>query len=444
MTASASRAALERYRALVSPEVGIIRSLQPASRGVDEPNPPVIYQAMLSHFDFRNARPLDRAAVGKGATEDDAALGAIGEAVERYCASHPDAAAFQRGTRAGWAAMGRSTLSPAECVLYADSQYERPGFPYRRWDERLEIAWLPARELPGGAEVLVPAGCVYLNYSGDRAEELLCPPTSNGLAAGPDLESAILHGLLELVERDGFLITWMNRLPVPEVDFARQRGIAASIAARYRRFGVETRVFNLTTDLPGYVMMALALDRTGRGPAATIGLGCHLDPAVAVLKALFELCQVHAGEARRYRQNPPQARLRSYADVRTLEDHSAFFTMPERLGELAWLLEAGRRQRLEDLPGQMRGSVSDQLATVVSGLARAGSRALYVELTTPDVRDFGVRVVRAIATGLQPMHFGHGEERLGGRRLYEVPRLLGYAQAPTTERDLNPCPHPLA
>ena len=68
----------------------------------------------------------------------------------------------------------------------------------------------------------------------------------------------------------------------------------------------------------------------------------------------------------------------------------------------------------------------------------------YADLTMPDVRDHGVSVVRVLASGLQPIHFGHGEERLGGRRLYQVPMKLGYAPVPRTASEFNPCPHPLA
>jgi ribosomal protein S12 methylthiotransferase accessory factor len=135
--------------------------------------------------------------------------------------------------------------------------------------------------------------------------------------------------------------------------------------------------------------------------------------------------------------------LRGYSDVRSLLDHSAFFHARERRGELAFLLDHGRTQHLDELPNRSR-SVRDDLTTAVEGLARAGCRVAYADLTTDDVRPYGVHVVRTIATGLQPMHFGHGEERLGGRRLFELPVRLGYADEPRSESDLNPCPHPLA
>lgn len=300
------------------------------------------------------------------------------------------------------------------------------------------------RELPTQREVFAPAQLVYLNFTAQREEDFLTTITSNGLAAGPNLEFAILNGLYESVERDGFLITWMNKLPAPEVDFSGSNGLARSIKAHYAQHETEIRVFNVSTDIPIYVMMAVALDKTGEGPAVLVGLGCHLDPQVALIKSLLEICQVHPGEVRRYKEVPPAQRLRSYEDVRTLEDHSAFLTVPERIGECSFLLDNGRVQPIEELPNRSQGSAAADLQTCVDALSRAGCRVLYADLTTPDMTDYGLSVVRAIATGLQPIHFGHGEDRLGGRRLFEVPQTMGHAAGLRGESDLNPCPHPLA
>jgi ribosomal protein S12 methylthiotransferase accessory factor len=88
--------------------------------------------------------------------------------------------------------------------------------------------------------------------------------------------------------------------------------------------------------------------------------------------------------------------------------------------------------------------VEEDLERCVERLAAVGCQAAYVDVTTPDVAPLGLHVVRAIATELQPIHFGFARERRGGRRLYEVARLMGYATADMSETDLNPCPHPLA
>jgi ribosomal protein S12 methylthiotransferase accessory factor len=436
-----SGAGLARLMELVGPRVGLIRQVGPVQRGADHPRPPFIYHATLAHFDHRTAPASERESAGTGSTEAEAMGAAIGEALERYCAAHIDP---QVTRQRSWSDMAVHAIAPPDCVLYSERQYARRDFPYHRWEPTAEVTWVPMRELPGGNEVFVPASLVYLRAPSLRREDHFTTNTSNGLAAGSDVESAILRGLYELVERDAFLITWMARLPAAEVDFSSDRGVAQSIRAHYARFAVELRVFRLCTDVPLHAMMAIALDRSGEGPAAVIGLGCQSDPTRAVLKALFETCQILPGERQRYRARPPAARLHSARDVKTLEDHSAYLAVPERTGEFAFLLENGRTVNLEELPNYSGGSTHADLDHCVGALRRVGCRVLYANLTTPDLRGYPIKAVRTIATGLQPMHFGYGEERLGGRRLFEVPHKLGFAPGPLAEGDLNPCPHPLA
>jgi ribosomal protein S12 methylthiotransferase accessory factor len=176
-----------------------------------------------------------------------------------------------------------------------------------------------------------------------------------------------------------------------------------------------------------------------------VGLGSHLNPETAVLKALFEICQVRPGETRRTDEARRHGKTpASYPDVKSLEDHSAFFSPLARLAELGFLLDRATPRPLDYARNLDRGNADANLAITVETLTRAGCRVAHVDLTTDDVAPYGIRVVRTLATGLQPIHFGYGEERLGGRRLYEVPRALGYTSDVRTEDDLNPCPHPIA
>lgn len=436
-----ARSQIEKLLELVSPRVGVIKKLTRAARGASEPSPPILYHALLSHFDFRNAESIERSAAGKGVTEDEAIQSAIGEAVERYCAAHPNSHLYRR---ARWSEVETVAIAPTECVLYSERQYRRKDFPYLRWQPESEIEWLPARELPGNSETFAPASLMYLNYQSDRPENFLCQATSNGLAAGSSLEMAIRNGLYELIERDGFLLHWFNRLPSPEVDFGGATELSVNIKRHYERFGVEIRVYNLTADLPVYVMMAVSLNADKLAPAALIGLGCHPNPKIAMQKALFEICQIRPGSAQKYAEEKPQNRLREYKDVRTLEDHSAYFMIPEHLFEMAFWLENGRKVQLADLSDYAQETVEADLKACVEALKKIGSRVIYADLTTPDVAQFGLSVVRTIATNLQPIHFGCGVERLGGSRLYEASQRLGYTERIVTEDELNQCPHPLA
>jgi ribosomal protein S12 methylthiotransferase accessory factor len=431
----------EAWRDLVSPRVGLVSDLAPQIRGAEEPVPPFLYTATLAHFDFRFAEKHDRLAAGKGWTERQAMLSALGEAVERYAACHWDP---RRTFLARWGAVEQAALSPVDLVLYSDEQYARKDWPYVPWAADQEVTWIRGVELPSGLEVALPASLVYLVYPTPRAEDYFAPATSNGLAAGPSLDAAILSGLYELIERDALLVTWMNRLPATEIEVTDDGSAGASVVRHYRRFGVEVRALLMRTDQPAAVVMALASDQDPARPARLIGMGCDLDPGRALSKAIFELCQARPSESNRYREHPPAGRLKGHEDVRALEDHPAFFCLPENSHEFEFLWAAGDKRPLRALADRSTGTVAGDLVACVDALAAAGHRVAYVDLTTPDVTSAGMWVVRTIAAGLQPIHFGWGQERLGGGRLLDMPRRLGLSGGRRTLDDLNPCPHPLA
>lgn len=441
MTASmADCAQLEELRGLISPKTGILRRLQRRLDTATEPPVPILYDGQLSNFDFKSASMSERGSCGKGTSEAAAQIGAIGEAVEHYCASHAN---IQQMRRAAFVEM-EDAIAPPEFVLYSESQYTRPGgFRWARWDPASETGWLPARELPGRNRVWVPAGMIYLNFSGEQPQDILCPPTSSGSAAGRDLDSAVFRGLMEAVERDAFMITWLNRLPVPAIDYSRLRGPCGTIRDHYARYGVEVRAFLLATDLPVTAVMAVGFQREGEGPAAVVGLGCALDPESALRGALFEVCQMRPSEAERH-AGGESAKLNSYSDVHTLEEHAHYFCRQDHMNEMDFLDKTSNLVKFEDLWDHSTGSVDGDLNFLVNELRNIGSRALFSDVTTPDLAGFPIKVVRALATQLQPIAFGHDQQRLGGARLFELPAKLGYPGGVRTEAQLNPCPHPLA
>jgi ribosomal protein S12 methylthiotransferase accessory factor len=419
--------AAEPWADLVSPRVGVVKALHRQPRASDEPEPPHLYTAQLANFDFVARPASERFGAGKGRTEAEAKISAVGEAIERYCASHWDPA---RTYVAPVGDLDLPAITPADCVLYAEGQYARPDWEFRRFESDQPVTWIDGVAHPSGDPIALPASLVYLAFPPPRPEDAFAPATSNGLAAGLGLERATLGALCEVIERDAFLLTWLKRLPATELELDASGAVPAALLRHYAAMDVELRAFALPTDLPATVALAVAFEDRPELPAQVIGMGCHPSPQIALTKALFELCQARPAEATRFREDPPGGRLRGYEDVHTLDDHSAFAALPERRGEFAFLWASGATARLSDLADPSTGDPGADLARCATELAMAGHQAGVVDLTTADIETSGYRVVRAIAAGLQPIHFGFGKERLGGRRL--------------GGDDLNQCPHPLA
>ena len=435
MTGESAEAA-RLVAALVSRRAGLVTELVPQGRGPDEPCPPHLWTATLAHYDFRNAPRSERLNAGKGRTEAEAKLSALGEAIERYCAYHWDPARVRVGPAAP------NAITPADCVLHTAAQYAA-GLPYPAWSPETPTSWIDGVELPSGQAVDLPAALVYLVSPTPRREDHVTAITSNGLAAGPNLTAAILGALYEVIERDALMITWLNRLPATLIETPEGGCHAAAILRHYASFGVTVRLLRLATDQAATVVMAVAENPDPGQAARLIGMGCDLDPVVAVDKAVFELCQARPSMAARMQSGDPAARLKSYADVRDLDDHPLFHAIPANLHEFDFLFKGGR-VRLPDLARPETETPDAALEALVAGATATGARVAYAEITAPDIAPLGPRVVRGFITGFQPIHFGHGEGRLAGPRLYDAPVAWGLRKTPLTADTLNPCPHPLA
>jgi bacteriocin biosynthesis cyclodehydratase domain-containing protein len=434
---------LQAVPSLVSRLCGVITSLQDVRLpGFGEPTTVCLATAELANHQFLEEwSPAQRVCVGKGLTHTAARRGALGEAVERYSGATWSENDVTHGRRAE---LDRPSLDPRSLVLYRPQQYRQ--LPYAPYADRTRLGWVAARSLVTGAQLLVPAIGVFLGYRPATREEVLCPTTSNGLAAGATLADAVLAAAYEVLERDLFLVTWMNRLPgerVDPLDHPDRRLVR--LCGDYRRCGVELELYRLASDHPCHVFLALGIQRTGGdGPAAAVGLGCDLDPSRAARRAILEVGQARAGFSTRSRE--VRARIdQLVADPRSVanvQDHGLLYADRRRLSAFEFIRSSPPADVDWTAPGPADSLAS--LRRLVEHLSAQGDDLLYVNCTPPDMASLGLHTTRVVIPGYQPLHFGANEPRLAGRRLYELPYRLGLTPTLRTPEDLNVDPHPLA
>jgi len=428
-----------RWRDLVSPHTGIIRALDRFTKPYTEFDLPVLWQAELANFHLRKQQDDLRYGVGRGMTDEQAIFGAVGEAIERYCGGIVD---NQQLIVSSYEELDNRAVPSSVFSPFSHQQYSHPNFSFPAFEPTTQTSWINALSLTSNQQVLIPAFLVYLDWDGNQPGDHILPVTSNGMASGPTWEFAAYRGLCELIERDAFIITWLNRLPAPRIHFDHLPGIETEIARHYARFGIELVAFDLTTDIQVPVFMAMLIDHSGKSPAVATGLGCDLNGATAFHKAIFEVCQARFGDIEAMATGAG-TNLNKYSDVQNLDDHNAFFYKTARLSELDFLFHSHQSCQVEDLPNYAPESEAEKLPLVIAKLNSVGAEPYLVEITTPDIASLGFRVVRTLASEIVPIYFGYGQEPLGMRRLFEVPERLGYGGRRTVD-DLNPCPHPMA
>ena len=255
----------------VSEHSGIVLHFAAASRDATEPPLPLVWRARLSnHRYLSDVEESHLACSGKGVTRDAAWTSCLGEAAERYSAGCWDAEETVLCRRRDL--QGRS-LHPADLVLYR--QERSADLPYAPYSDETTLRWVRGRSLIHEDDVWVPAIAAFMEYQVHSAQEFLVPITSNGLAAGPTLADAVLSAIYEVLERDAFLIAWLNRLPARRYNAASHpEPDVRQLAESYRRRGVELALFQLPTDHPVAVFASIAFQRNGYGgPYATVRVG---------------------------------------------------------------------------------------------------------------------------------------------------------------------------
>ena len=397
--------------------------------------------------------------VGFGDSDERAAIGALGELSETLFAG--DAVKRLEPRRVSYRDLLREVgpdgvLDPLTACLPAGSDYA-PTRPLR---------WVAARRWGADEPVFVPLELVAASPTDVELEGgWLVLPVTNGLGAGPTVDHAFAHGLLELVQRDGNSATYraLDLGAGVRLDAVRDPA-TRDLLGTLDGAGIDATVKLASTDFGITNLYVVGAERDPERtphPLALSACGEAADPdrEKALKKAVTEFC---AGRSRKLFDNGPISHMTAVAPGpyvgRAIRAATLEYEEERGLREgVAWLGMGAREMRglLEDpvfsvrssvdfssLPERPPGEGENSSADLVAGRLRDGGLdPLYVDLSPPGGE---VRVVRAIVPGLEVETASYG--RIGARNLRRMLRrddgLVGtHTPPPGAERVLLPEEH---
>jgi bacteriocin biosynthesis cyclodehydratase domain-containing protein len=419
---------LDRYGHHVSPLTGIAASLERHDLGDAGAVYVAGYNKVLENNTLCDLRLHFRSrSSGKGITDAQARAGALCESIERYCGHFQG---HEPRRRATFRQLGDAAIDPRSCMLYSARQYEereqwnaRPsrfnGVPLR-FDDDLEVEWSPIWSLSRRQTRWLPTAWLYFGYpqAPEQCRFLAC---SNGNAAGNSREEAIMHGFLELIERDALAIWWYNRLFRPGLDLdSFDEPLIRRMRARLCERERDLWALDLTCDTGIPVFGAFSRSLRGNGQSIAMGFGAHVEPRIAMLRAVTELNQMLIWL-------PPACGTRSEGAFRDPE--IVAWMQDASLENEAYLAPCGTRVAA-DFHYQALDDLHDDLEAFLRLVERLGLEMLVLDQTRPEV---GMPVVKVVVPGLRPAH-----ARLAPGRLYDVPVMMGWLGAMQDEAELNP------
>lgn len=437
MSSSEYAAVTERYR----------RALPPGETSYFRIDPIDFLGTPIVHVNYTTENGRSFFSIGYGATEAEALLGAFGELSEKVHL----ALAFEDATQvsASYAEMKRrhgpeEVIDPLTLVLPAGSPYT----------PETELRWTTVTRLRDGAETWCPVEFVssfdeVLRYPGQ-----LTTAITNGNGAGDTLERAMLHGTLELLQRDGNADCFRALDRGLYFEPATLPDDAKKLIAELREKGLEVIPKLARVTCGSVSLYAVGIDHSddefSLGVTAC-GEAADPDYPTALRKAILECASSHSRKrfynlpfAEKAHLLPPEYVARQYQitdlaaqEQRSLRALSQWITWarPQVQAELEGaVLSTKTPVDAKTLPTFEPTDVPTRWAKVRADLEAEGLEPHVFRATTTGG---DVEVVKMIIPGIE-MELGsyHRLGYRGAKRLLarEAPRLIAHAPGPGRAR----------
>ena len=247
--------------------------------------------------------------------------------------------------------------------------------------------------LPSGNPEWFPVKLVNPAYASDIDDEAQLIGyfnygSNSGSASGSTRSEALLHGLLELIERDGASLAALDwfadpKRTVPSRVIRLQsfpEDLQALAEFVRRNLGVEPAVINVTSDLGIPCVLAIPSQSIGDVGLGLFGAGASFSLGYAIERALGELVQCYLGRKSPTVGSPTPLQCKyDLAELRRWPCISA--TAELNPGQVLSLREVIDFKEAENLH---RSTAEEQVPRISQILAKKGYQAWYYDWTGPD------------------------------------------------------------
>lgn len=313
---------------------------------------------------------------GKGISKDHAKASAMMEGFERYSAEK------QENDETIIATLNEISQKEA----YIDPKLLNLPQKYEKEDiNSIPLEWSLANDLVTGNKYYVPSNAVFHPYNQENNLNSLFKSNTNGLASGNILDEAILHGIFEVIERDAWSIFELTHKNYSQINLDSIKSeLINKILEKFESNGIKIKLMDFTADIKIPTIAASADDTiTKDAGLLTLGMGTHLDPEIAILRALTEVAQSRATQINGAREDTVRADFAREAGYERMKRINKYY-----------FREENEQINLQDIENKSTTSISEDLDIVKDELvANDIKQILYTDLTRPELDVSVVRVI---------------------------------------------------
>lgn len=369
---------------------------------------------------------------GSGVDPEMAWLRASVEAIERYCTIAHGPEDFIVASAAD---LGAEALDFSTIPRLSEGELADPDCPFVRPDPEARIRWARSCSLLDQRIVHIPSIMTHL-YTQPWPSEQFWQPITTGVAAHTTLSAALVSAICEVIERDAIALTWLCRRRIPRIDVTGTGDeLMKETLDRVDQGQMRHLLFDATTDVGIPTVYCLQLAEGHPHLSQIVNCATSFSAAAAAAKTMSEIAAARTA-FQTVRETPPEI-----GDFTQLTDGAFHLGRPEMRDAFDFLLEVDCMRQLDELEIDAPGDDNGRLRYLLDRLADLEMDAYAVDLTTDEVREAGLWVVRVVIPGLLPMSSIQRARFLGHPR---VSRYLGDPANGPVDSLVNPHPQPFA
>lgn len=305
-------------------------------------------------------------------------------------------------------------------------------------------------------KIFIPSQLIYLYFPENFGEKVIREPNSNGSSARPSLKEALIHGILEVIERDAFFIYYLNNSlgQLLKIDSAVNEKLA-DLLRMLKNYKFETYLFYLPTDFRVLNICALIIDKSGVGPMVSVGSSSGFDLEKLISKALVEALQV-MGWSRNivaFEQNKILYNKRfNNVLIKNVETRAFYWYFLNKLHIIYDLINNSKKifqkpvyfsklnKEFKKISLQFT-SPKYMLSYLLESAVKLSKDIYFSETTHFRLRKYGIRSVKIVMPKLQPIYLNEDYRQINFSRVCNLLFELGITNNPSSYSQINKVPH---
>lgn len=427
----------EKYKVFISPYTGIVGEIKKLECELTSVHVYTSsYNSVVRNESVRQKKDHIRSiCAGKGSSDMQARVSALCEAIERFSSQrHGTESSENLSLLQARELYGNKALHPNDVMLFSESQYNHRDivnqdanyFNYvpNRLPEQHPICWSKLWSLTSNQKFYLPTQLLF-NGTNSESIDRFAIGCSNGCAAGNTIEDATLQGLLEVIERDCIAIWWYNMINRESIDLN-------SISDKWINLLLEEMsninrhvwVLNITSDLEIPCFAAFSRETIGESEKILFGFGCHIEPMIALKRALAEMVQ----------NLVPVLKALDKSTFNNYDNIAFDWVSNASISKYPYLGASNDVPpiSISSFSHQSSGKIVSDLNFLINKFKNIGLEVLVIDQTRKFVN---MPVVKVVVPGLR-----HFWSRFAPGRLYDVPTKCRWLKHSLAEDKLNSIP----